>query len=159
MQKEQKEPPLLQPATPKANKIRIKLHLEGTHITSQTIMDSLKLLEIEEVESGLIKNRLSYQDVVSSELLSHTSNKKCLLIDVRTSQEYQSVHLSSAKSIPLTVISRQASIDFLRSSVNSGQYILIYCSNDSRSIAAMKILTENQICASRLKGGMKGLGF
>lgn len=32
-------------ATPKANKIRIKLHLEGTHITSQTIMDSLKLLE------------------------------------------------------------------------------------------------------------------
>nr|YP_010337669.1 molybdopterin biosynthesis protein [Sahlingia subintegra]UNJ17254.1 molybdopterin biosynthesis protein [Sahlingia subintegra] len=125
----------------------------------QSVIESLKLLEFEEVESGLVKNRFSYQDIVSSELPSHMSNKKCLLIDVRSSQEYQSVHLTSARSIPLTVISDQASIELLRSSINSGYYILIYCSHDSRSIAAMKILKENQICALRLKAGMKGLGF
>nr|QUE28171.1 moeB [Sahlingia subintegra] len=125
----------------------------------QSVIHSLKLLEIEEIELGFIKSRSVDKQVLPAKLNSHINNDQCLLVDVRTIQEYESLHLNCAKNIPLTSINQQDSMDFLRSSIVNGKYILIYCSHNSRSIAAIRILASYQICALRLQGGMKALGF
>lgn len=120
---------------------------------------SLRELQIEELGSLLHKTRVDSIGIVSSEIMLHINNDKCLLIDVRTQPEYQIMHLTNAQNIPLALLRNHDCLEFFTSKISEGFYVLIYCSFDSRSITAVNILAEFKIHSFRLLGGLKALGF
>nr|QUE29470.1 moeB [Erythrotrichia longistipitata] len=123
------------------------------------VSNNFKELSSEEVKFGVRKDIEESREVYVSEIKGHIDNKSCLVIDVRTKQEYEVIHLMNAKNIPLSLLSTQSTFDFIRSKLNQGFYILIYCSADARSITATNIFSHSSIDSLRLVGGLKALGF
>ncbi|ODA41880.1 rhodanese-like domain-containing protein [Desulfosporosinus sp. BG] len=77
-------------------------------------------------------------------------NPRCILIDVRTSLEYQSGHINGAKSYPLINPSR-----FTRD-YKPDQAIILVCRSGHRSLAAARVfIKHNYKQLFHLKGGMK----
>nr|QUE29293.1 moeB [Erythrotrichia welwitschii] len=113
----------------------------------------------EEARYNLMKYNSKNKEVHPSEIMSHVNNKSCLVIDVRTKQEYEIVHLTDAQNVPLKLLLAQPFLDFVRSKIAKDFYLLIYCSADSRSITATNMLSQLQIDSMRLSGGLKALGF
>lgn len=76
-------------------------------------------------------------------------NPRCILIDVRTSSEYQSGHIKGAKLYPLgneAKIAHDFKVD---------EDIILICRSGHRSQAAAKILLKHRFeHLSHLKGGM-----
>lgn len=80
-----------------------------------------------------------YKELTASEATQIMKNIKPLLLDVRTSGEYQSGHIEGSTLIPLQVLQKQlATLDDYKD-----QDILIYCATGNRSTVASRILIEN----------------
>nr|QUE28551.1 moeB [Porphyrostromium boryanum] len=122
-------------------------------------LKSLNDLRLKELDLKSVRSKLLPVEIEASDLQIHVSRKSCVLVDVRTSQEYHTMHLTCAKNVPLSSIKDKSFVNFFVSSLSKGQYLLIYCSSNSRSIAAVNILSDLQIDAYRLIGGLKALGF
>lgn len=71
------------------------------------------------------------------ELISE--NKKLLILDVRTKEEYESGHIPGAKSIPVQAI--EDSFDELEE--YQANPILVYCESGRRSFEAVNYLLDN----------------
>nr|QUE29704.1 moeB [Erythrotrichia carnea] len=125
----------------------------------KVVLNSFEKLSCEEIKLGIVESHKQSIHVESSEIMLHIKNQSCLVIDVRTKQEYEVIHLTNAKNIPLTLLSSQCYLDFIYSKVLEGFYLLVYCSADARSITAMNILSNSHIDALRLVGGLKALGL
>ena len=101
--------------------------------------------------SNLFKNN-KYKNINGNELIELIkNNKNCIIIDVRTSQEFKSGHIEKAKNIPVSE---------LKSKINSiSKYkekdVVLYCASGSRSKAAVNLLyKEGFKVIYNLKGGM-----
>lgn len=80
-------------------------------------------------------------------------NPKILLIDVRQTKEFNKNHILNAINIPLKNINVKQNIGRIQK-LGKNATIIIYCSNNSRSIIASKILTKNNINHYRLNNGL-----
>lgn len=105
-----------------------------------------KYTKITESES----NHLSIKDFQIKLL----NNNNILIIDVRQNIEFQIKHIQHAINIPLKQIIHTKQILFIQKNA-SNKIIIIYCSDNSRSIIASKILNQYNICHYRLKDGIQ----
>lgn len=101
--------------------------------------------------SNLFKNN-KYKNINGNELIELIkNNKNCIIIDVRTSQEFKSGHIEKAKNIPVSE---------LKSKINSiikykEKDVVLYCASGARSKAAANLLyKEGFKVIYNLKGGM-----
>jgi rhodanese-related sulfurtransferase len=84
------------------------------------------------------------------------TTKGVLIIDVRTKQEYQSGHISGARSIPVAEFA--ARIKELNKYKDSP--ILVHCASGGRSPAAVRILAKNNFSQIyHMNHGLKGWEF
>lgn len=101
--------------------------------------------------SNLFKNN-KYKTINGNELIDLLkNNRNCIIIDVRTAQEFKSGHIEKAKNI---------SVSELRSKVNSiikykHNDVVLYCASGARSKSAANFLyKEGFENIYNLKGGM-----
>nr|YP_010904353.1 molybdopterin biosynthesis protein [Catenella fusiformis]WCH57604.1 molybdopterin biosynthesis protein [Catenella fusiformis] len=80
-------------------------------------------------------------------------NQKISLIDVRQKKEFTENHILTAINIPLKDIYTKKNINRIQQ-IATHATIILYCSNNSRSIIASKILTQNKIHHYRLNNGL-----
>lgn len=66
------------------------------------------------------------------------SNNECILLDVRSEQEYKEEHLAGSINIPLYDISQE--IERMIPNINSP--IIVYCQSGTRSKKAISILKK-----------------
>nr|QUE29514.1 moeB [Erythrotrichia foliiformis] len=118
-----------------------------------------KNLQVEEINSGFMKMKVEANEVIYSDIVSYVEDPSCLVIDVRSKIEYESMHLANAHNFSLEQLSESSVLDSLQSSLSDGHYLLVYCSFDSRSLTAARILADFGIKTLRLRGGLKALGF
>ena len=90
------------------------------------------MLNIKKIFYRSIENKeISYKEL--SEMIK---KKKCILVDVRSSQEYEEGHLNGAINIPIYHIKQK--IKQIIESTDS--LIILYCSSGDRSNQAKAIL-------------------
>ena len=78
-------------------------------------------------------------------------NPKCILLDVRSTQEYKEGHLNNAINIPLYSLKEKNELSF----IEKNSLIIVYCQSGTRSKRAIKILNKkgyNNLY--NLKGGL-----
>ena len=75
------------------------------------------------------------------------------IIDVRQKQEFDKEHINNALNIPLQKLKHKKSIELIQNQVINAT-VIIYCSNNSRSIIGSKILNSNGVRHYRLKDGL-----
>lgn len=79
---------------------------------------------------------VNYKTITYDELKKIMSSKVCLIIDVRSKQEFFEGHISTAVNIPLYDLNR--TID--KYAINPRTMIIVYCSSGIRSVKAQEIL-------------------
>lgn len=101
--------------------------------------------------SNLFKND-KYKNITGNELIDlFKNNKKCIVIDVRTIEEFKNGHIEKSKNIPVSE---------LRSKINSiikykDDDVVLYCASGARSKSAANFLyKEGFENIYNLKGGM-----
>lgn len=103
--------------------------------------------------------KLKLSKYISKKTLQNKINNnknQNLLIDVRQHLEYQKQHIPSAINIPIKLIVNMNKIPAIKKhSLN--KTIIIYCSDNSRSIIASRILEQHKIIHYILKDGIKNL--
>lgn len=81
-------------------------------------------------------------------------NPNCILLDVRSVQEYREGHLKNSINIPLYNIKTNSNLKFC----NKDSIIIVYCQSGVRSKKAIKILRKNGYNnLYNLKGGLNGI--
>ncbi len=93
-------------------------------------------------------------DVASSEIVQEWIEKDALIVDVRTPEEYASVHYEGSVNIPLGEI--QSRINEFGSRENK---IVLYCRTGNRSGQAKKILEERGFENVINAGGLRHMGL
>ena len=82
------------------------------------------------------------------------SDKNCILLDVRSPQEYKEQHLERGINIPLYDLQKKV-INIIPSKEN---VIIVYCQTGNRSIRAVKMLTKmGYKKVYNLKGGLDNI--
>lgn len=81
-------------------------------------------------------NKYIYNLVPFEQAKDMIENKKVLLIDVRTKNEYDLMHIINAVNIPVDEIEKQIFI------YEQNTPIMIYCSSGTRSKTALRILNN-----------------
>ncbi len=82
------------------------------------------------------------------------SNKKAILVDVRSSQEYSEGHLPGSINIPVYNIEREAE----KMIPNKDNIIIVYCSAGLRSRKALQILKKLEYKnLYQIEGGVENL--
>nr|YP_009294555.1 molybdopterin biosynthesis protein [Asparagopsis taxiformis]AOM66038.1 molybdopterin biosynthesis protein [Asparagopsis taxiformis] len=84
------------------------------------------------------------------------NKRKILIIDVRQNIEFQLQHIQNAINIPIKQLTSYTKIPFIKKQALN-KMIIIYCSDNSRSILASLILTKYQIIHYRLENGIRYL--
>ena len=79
----------------------------------------------------------SYKTINKEQALELIENKSAILIDVRTTLEYQQGHINGAKSYPVTTILNEIGDDY-----DKDTYLIIYCKSGNRSKTAVLGLME-----------------
>ena len=100
-------------------------------------------------ESGTVENISVYE----LEKLLTDKNQKICIIDVRTEQEYNLVHMNDTILIPLDTIENGESIPKIRELASTNKLIL-HCKLGGRSAKATIALKRFDIPAYNLSGGI-----
>ena len=79
----------------------------------------------------------SYKTINKRQALELIENKGAVLIDVRSTLEYQQSHINGAKSYPVTTILNDIEDDY-----NKDIYLIVYCKSGNRSKTAAQGLIE-----------------
>ncbi|HLP88984.1 MAG TPA: rhodanese-like domain-containing protein [Nostocaceae cyanobacterium] len=85
--------------------------------------------------------------------LIDNQDKRLLLIDVRTPEEYEYSHIAKAINIPLSDIEQGRGIKQIKSLL-PGRKLITYCSKGSRSNKVLELLRKKGIQGTNLKGGI-----
>nr|WOA02412.1 molybdopterin biosynthesis protein [Gloiopeltis furcata] len=101
------------------------------------------------------KKKLSYsQSITMNHLDKKIQNKEnIVIVDVRQNTEFRQKHIYAAINIPLKEISHKNTIKNILNTVQD-KTLIIYCSNNSRSIIASKMLDKYKINNLRIKDGL-----
>ena len=78
-----------------------------------------------------------FRDPVKLEKLIESGGTPHIVVDVRTSGEYQGGHIPTAVNIPVQVIANKPP------EVPKDRVVIVYCRSGNRSAAAAEILREN----------------
>lgn len=119
---------------------KIKIQATKTKATIQTYHDELISKNVEIIHFTELKNKLH-------------KNQKISLIDVRQRREFTKNHIFNAINIPLKDINIKKNINKIYQ-LATQTTIVLYCSNNSRSIIASNILAKNDIQHCRLNNGL-----
>lgn len=84
-----------------------------------------------------VRNRVSNNKNIEFQRVKELQKQGALIIDVRSKQEYEEVHIEGAVSIPVYELERK------RHSWPKDKLIVVYCTNGGRSKRAQMYL-ENQ---------------
>lgn len=93
---------------------------------------------LKKLEDFLKKKRCYCESQVNKEQLENLIKDGAILVDVRSTQEYEEEHLENAISIPYYDIKHKASYLLKNKSKN----IIVYCNIGHRSKKAQKILRQ-----------------
>nr|QUE29881.1 moeB [Erythrocladia irregularis] len=118
--------------------------------TNEIIQEYLKSLEQQVYTIQSQRMKLLHNEITLSTL--QNNGISYILVDVRTPQEFSVFHLSGAKNIPVSVIAQLHNTNFLQAQSKNGKMPVVYCESDSRSLAALIILSKLKIKVFRLKG-------
>lgn len=113
---------------------------------SEKIVRTLKKGLKREVNNGNAINYIQMENIIKN-------NKGVILVDVRSTQEYNEGHLNGAINIPLSELRTKAN-----ALLKYNDLIIVYCQMGGRSEKAVKIL--NKIGYSQvynLEGGLDGI--
>ena len=81
-------------------------------------------------------------------------NKNCILIDVRSPQEFKERHLENSINIPLYELQKKTE----KMIYDKEKTIIVYCQTGNRSNRALKILAKNGYKnIYNLKGGLDNI--
>ena len=99
----------------------------------------------------ILNFRTSVKDITIKELKNIIANLDCILLDVRSPQEFKEGHLNGAINIPLCEL--EARVNYKLN--NKSKIIIVYCQSGIRSKKALKILYKNGFKnLYNLKGGL-----
>ena len=93
------------------------------------------------VDSKEVKNekKAEYKKITSDEAKKMMETQKVIVVDVRTTEEYNEGHIPNAVSIPLETIENEAEAKLK----NKDDLILVYCRSGRRSReAALKLIEK-----------------
>ena len=92
------------------------------------------------VDSKEVKNekKAEYKKITSDEAKKMMESEKTIVVDVRTTEEYNEGHIPNAVSIPLETIENEAETKLK----NKDDLILVYCRSGRRSREAALRLIE-----------------
>ena len=93
------------------------------------------------VDSKEVKNekKAEYKKITSDEAKKMMESEKTIVVDVRTTEEYNEGHIPNAISIPLETIEKEAEAKLK----NKDDLILVYCRSGRRSReAALKLIEK-----------------
>ena len=97
------------------------------------------------------KDKKSNRNIEQIDFDDLNKNKNCIVIDVRSKQEYLEGHLNGAINIPLNKIKEQVEFKI----PNKQQDIILYCQSGIRSMKAASILERlGYRNIKNLKGGL-----
>nr|QOS04534.1 molybdopterin biosynthesis protein [Sarcopeltis skottsbergii] len=119
---------------------KIQLPVTNTRII---VKDQTNIYKMEQTKIILVdelKNQIEYKEQI-------------FIIDVRQSQEFNQYHINNAINIPLQKLKQKKYIQLICKNLTN-KTIIIYCSNNSRSIIGSQILNMYKINHYRLKGGL-----
>ncbi|MDR6121770.1 rhodanese-related sulfurtransferase [Bacillus sp. SLBN-46] len=95
-----------------------------------------------------------YRNVSSEEAKKLIDNKKVVVLDVRTPEEYQEGHIPNSKLVPLQEL--ESSLNELEKE----KPYLVVCRSGNRSAQASEILTSNRFSKIyNMTGGMNTWGY
>nr|QUE28877.1 moeB [Porphyropsis coccinea] len=124
------------------------------HFTRAFIANNTSSLAYFVRDNIFLNDLLKEKEVNCGEIEKLLLSNTCLFIDVRTFQEYNVFHLPGAKNIPISSIVDFENLCFFRKNIDDGNRIVLYCQSNSRSLAAVVMLSKLKIQVSRLKGGI-----
>ena len=97
---------------------------------------------------------LPQMNVQELKQLIDSKAKDYVLLDVRTSKEFQLSHIPGATLIPVEDIEQGPGIDKVKSMLN-GRRLIVYCTSGHRSGNALVRLEEKGIKGTQITGGIK----
>ncbi len=115
----------------KSEKPYIKIKKSGVY--NFTLGDRSGVIKVLELTAN------NYKELSAKEALKVISNINPVLIDVRTTGEYESGHINNASLLPVQILS--SNLDKLEKFKD--EPILLYCQSGNRSTVAAKILIDN----------------
>lgn len=134
--------------------------LSGYILLYNAINMSFKKVKIQSInKTKVFKNINQHKseetNVISAFQLKYkiAHSEKLAIIDVRQNKEFKIKHIKNAINIPLNTIKQKKNTAIIQKRF-SQQTIIIYCSNNSRSIIASKVLHRNKINHYRLQDGL-----
>jgi phage shock protein E len=85
------------------------------------------------------RNSKSISQINAAKAMEMQNDKQALILDVRTSEEFNSGHLKNAKNISVQILNENLS------GITSwkNKPVLVYCHSGARSSAASQILNKN----------------
>ena len=99
----------------------------------QTMKMTKEVKEVKEVKKA------EYKKITSDEAKKMMESEKTIVVDVRTTEEYNEGHIPNAISIPLETIEKEAEAKLK----NKDDLILVYCRSGRRSReAALKLIEK-----------------
>nr|QCI07328.1 Molybdopterin biosynthesis protein [Leiomenia cribrosa] len=131
--------------------------LSGKILIYNALNMSFKKITIYPVKNNIefsLNNLIKRTNIISEkELKQKIINNECIeMIDVRQKFEYCEKHIVKSINIPLKEIKYRHNLNYIMR-VSESKIIILYCSNNSRSIIASNILNNYSIKHLRLYNG------
>ena len=112
-----------------------------------TYYNNSKSIQLFSQKTNLIHSITDYKKINN---ITTKHNSKVLLLDVRNPSEYRFSKIKYAINIPLRQLKNKKIISFLEHESKTKQ-IYVYCSTESRALAALSLLQKHKINGIRLK--------
>lgn len=134
--------------------------LSGKILTYNSLNVSFKILRINTKKIKSSIDSESNEQLFNKNLISKISlqklikKEKVILVDVRQNIEFSKLHIKKSLNIPIKNLNHKNTQNFFANYCQN-KTLIIYCSNDSRSIIASNILHKNNIKHYRLRHGFK----
>lgn len=122
------------------NEVSNNNHVENNKNMTNRNFGSNTMFRKNNILNGMLwnKNRCIYTLISKENAANLIKTDSVILIDVRTKEEYEAVHIQNAINIPVEEL--KESIKSVN--VSQSKKIMIYCSNGSRSKTAINILNS-----------------
>lgn len=87
-------------------------------------------------------------------LLNSKDQKNYLIVDVRTTQEYELSHIPGSVSLPLQELEQGKGIKEIKSQLKDRQ-LIAYCTSGKRSARALVLLHQAGVIGTKVQGGIE----
>lgn len=101
------------------------------------LMGNYKNIDTDKITIIKEENKDAYTNITPNDFYQLSRQDDTIILDVRSQEEYDEMHLEGAKLIPVDQLSSRLS------ELNKNKKILVYCRSGNRSKQASEILTKN----------------